>query len=158
MIIKKLPTTMSNQSLQKMKQSVLQELLTNHQNKINTHPICGPQWGDYPSDSELTFYDPYDYEDQSDDIQEPLEKDSNEEMFITSSVNQYVTDASTQSVILRDEKGYLYGIQFVSNGNTPKWWGASLTIKYSGYEEEQVEEYDQGEVDDYWREREIYDC
>ena len=58
----------------------------------------------------------------------------------------------------RDDKGNLIGLVYDSNSpETRRLWGDCLTIRMDG-ESSDEEEYDDGDVADYHRHREIYRC
>ena len=103
----------------------------------NPIQIYGKEWGAYPSDSDQHDFEDTDY--------------GAHESRATNIYDIY----GIRPVEWRDEDGKLTELVFHSTKNTPKWWGVSMTLSY---ESEDEEEYDQGDVDDYWRERAYYDC
>lgn len=121
-----------------MTTQVISEILNEIVAKVveSHHPIYGKEWGAYPSDSELDF--------------EETDYGAHESL----AINIYDI-YGIRPVEWRDEDGKLTELVFHSTKNTPKWWGVSMTLSY---ESEDEEEYDQGDVDDYWRERAYYDC
>ena len=138
--------------------------------------IYGKQWGEYPSDSELDIDDCCDHyftylctddcknektiENSSDIISSIL----NDIMEIVEeavvyrekpTVDYYTEQYGIIPVEWRDENGELIGMVYYSNSpETRKLWGVSLTIRMDG--DSSDEEYDDGDVADYHRHRQIY--
>ena len=132
--------------------------------------IYGKQWGEYPSDSELGDEYPSDSE-----LGDSCNKEVNVEVTVDSivefcindimehvdefieneSCDYYYVNYGIKPVEWKDENGKLIGMVYYSNSpETRKLWGDSLTIRMD--EDSSDEEYDDGDVADYYRHRQIY--
>ncbi len=68
----------------------------------------------------------------------------------------YYVNYGIKPVEWRDEKGKLIGMVYYSNSpETRKLWGDSLTLRCDG-DDESDEEYDDGDVADYHRHKDMY--
>ena len=135
--------------------------------------IYGKPWGAYPSDSELEIHygnDELSCSDSESEIQyedkEVLSVESIVE-FCINDIMDIVVEAVTNrpsedyytekyGVIPRDwiYEGEVIGVIYDSNSEeTRKLWGTCLTISFLDSDDE---EYDDGDVADYYRHRQIY--
>jgi len=91
--------------------------------------IYGPQWGDYPSDSEFMYASEEKYED-------PPEYYEHQEGLYCSMANSIMRDFAIKPSEIRDDDGVLLRIVFNSTKDTPTSWGTSLTINYEQSDED----------------------
>ena len=128
-----------------------------HQQKLNNAiVIYGPEWGDYPSDSEFmdNSDDEYDEEMESTplvpcEVTAPIDTPENASPGYSDMIGSYIEKYNTQPLERRDTKtSKLLGHVFEATENN-----ILVTISCVSSDEEDAEEYDQGDYDEEMNER-----
>ncbi len=116
----------------------------------------GKEWGEYPSDSEFDVQEVETVESIVefciDTIIESVDKSIEKTEVVEE--DYYYVNYGMKPIEWKDENGELIGMVYYTNSpETKKMWGDSLTIRY---DDESDEEYDEGDVADYHRHRQMY--